>query len=301
MAEAAILRPAAGSALLPRRIAGLIFEDAAEQSVVQQLARRVPLTQAGVAIPYFASKPVAAWVGEGGRKPVSDSTLGTKTIDPKKLAVIVPFSKEYLDGGTEVPLFDVLRPEIAGAFAEAFDRAALHGTSTPFTNYVAQTTNSVELGTGASHYVDLVSALGLVVGDGYRLTGWAASPSFEVALLGDVDGDGRPIMVESTREGAVGTRILGRPAVFGDSVYRLDTTPTPDLQYVAFGGDWRMAAWGQIGDITYDVSREATLTLTDDSTLNLWQDNLVALLAETYYGWAMRDVEAFVEITEAVA
>lgn len=293
MAEAAIINPAFGSDLLPREISELIFEDAREASVVQQAARRIPLTGAGKAIPYISGTPQASWVGEGGRKPVSDATVGTLTMDPKKLAVIVPFSEEYLSTDN-VDLFDELRPAIAESFGQAFDAAALHGTSTPFTAFLAQTTNLQVLGAGASTYVDLVNAMGTVVNAGYRVNGWAYSDRAEIALLGDVDSEGRPILT-TVGDASFANRLVGRPAYRGESVDHL-VAGTPNDRTLAFGGDWTKAAWGAVGEIEYDISNQATLTLTDTSTLNLWQDNLVALRAEAFYGFSTRDVQAFVRV-----
>ena len=296
MAEAAIINPAFGSDLLPREISEMIFEDARTSSVVQQLARRVPLTGAGKAIPYISGTPAASWVSEGGRKPVSDASIGTLTMDPKKLAVIVPFSEEYLSTDN-VDLFDELRPTIAESFGEAFDRAALHGQSTPFSAYLAETTNVEVLGAGASTYVDLVNAMGKVVTAGYRVSAWAYSDLAEIRLLGDVDSEGRPILT-TVGDASFANRLVGRPAVRGEAVDNLNTTPVPDDRTLAFGGDWTKAAWGAVGEIEYDISNQATLTLTDGSTLNLWQDNLVALRAEAYYGFQTRDVQAFVRVRE---
>ncbi len=299
MAETPIIRPAFGSDLLPREISDLIFEDARESSVVQSAARRVPLTQAGKAIPYISGTPEAAWVSETGRKPVSNATVGTLTMDPKKLSVIVPFSQEYLEVDN-VDLFDELRPAIAEAFAFAFDRAALHGTATPFTVYLGETTNQRVLGAAASTYLDLVTAMGDVVGDGYRVNGWVYSDLAEIRLLGDVDTDGRPIMT-TVGDASFANRLVGRPAYRGEAVDSVDAVPTPDYRTLLFGGDWTKAAWGAVGEIAYDISNEATLVLSDLSTINLWQDNMVALRAEAFYGFQARDVEAFVELGEDVA
>lgn len=294
MAEAAITRPAAGSSLLPRAISEMIFEDARADSAVMRLARRVPLPFAGVAVPFISGTVAAGWVAEGGRKPVSDATVGNLTIDPKKLSVIVPFSIEYLRSDT-IDLLDELRPAIAEAFAVAFDAAALHGTSTPFTAYLAQTTNTREMGTAAAAaggvYTDLVEGMRLVVADGYRVRGFAFSDLAELDLIGAIGTDGRPLLVD-VGDGAIGQRLLGRPVVFHEGV-GLTTVR-------GFGGDFSKAAWGAVGEIEYDVSEEATLTLTDASTINLWQDNMVALRAEAWYGWAVRDLNAFVRYDNAV-
>jgi len=305
MAEAAIKLPASGTTLLPRDISEMIFEDAVKDSVVQRAARKIPLPYAGVGIPYMTGKPVAAWVSEGGRKPVSDATVGTKTMDPKKLAVIVPFSQEYLRADT-VNLLDTLRPDIAQAFAEAFDKAAIHGTSTPFANYLTETTNTVTLGTGGSYYVDMVNLAKDIAAAGHSFNGWIVGEQGQWTLAGNVDTEGRPILttIVEAESGITRGTLLGRPAFIGEQV---DISNVADVgdglndTLVALAGDWRKAAWGAVGEIEYDVTDQASLTLTDTSVLNLWQDNLVALRAEAWYGFAVRDVQAFGEAILAVA
>lgn len=303
MAEQPITLPAHGADLLPREISTMIFEDARDQSVVQQAARRIPLPYAGVAIPYMTGKPVASWVSEAGAKPISDATVGTKTMDPKKLAVIVPFSIEYLRTDT-VDLLDTLRPDIAEAFASAFDAAAIFGTATPFANYLVETTNEVALGTGASYYVDAVSLASEISGDGHALNGWLIGEQGQWTLAAGVDSEGRPILTTvNDPDGGISGRLLNRPAFIGAEVdgTSADVGDGVNDVLVAVGGDWRKAAWGAVGQIEYDVNDSATLTKTDTSTINLWQENLVALRAEAWYGFAIRDVEAFGELHTSVA
>jgi HK97 family phage major capsid protein len=304
MAEAPITLPAHGTSLLPRAISELIFEDARKASVVQRLARRIPLPYAGVAIPYMTGKPVASWVAEGGRKPISDASVGTKTMDPKKLSVIVPFSIEYLRSDT-VDLLETLRPDIAEAFGEAFDAAAISGTSTPFANHLIETTNFELLGAGTSMYVDAVNLAKEIAADGYSLNGWAVGEQGQWVLAGDVDTEGRPILttVTDAESGITRGTLLGRRAEVGEQVDVASAAASGvgdgNDVLVAIGGDWSKAAWGAVGEIEYDVNDSATLTKTDDSVINLWQENLVALRAEAWYGFAIRDVEAFGELVTA--
>jgi HK97 family phage major capsid protein len=286
------------AALFPRNVSELIFEDVALTSVVQQLARRVNLPDNGTTIPVTTGKPTAGWVAEGDAKPVSDAGLGIKVMEPKKLAVIVPFSEEYVRRDA-TGLFQAIRPQIAEAFADAFDAAAIHGTSSPFTNNIAQTTKTVELGTTTAAnggvWGDLVAGFALLVDDRKRLTGWAADPMAEPVLLGSVDANGRPILVDTNSEGLQGRRLLGRPIGFSEGV----STPAGTSTLRMVGGDWSKVAYGIGRDITYSVSNEATLDLGGGTTLNLWQNNMVALRAEAEYGLVIADTDAFVEFTDA--
>src|SRR5690606_15486150 len=129
--------------------AGEIFAEARRNSVVQQLARKIPIGANGVEIAYTTSKPTAGWVAEAGQKPTTSGGKGLRTITPKKIAAISVVSAETVRANPGGYIND-LKLDIAEAFALAFDAAALHGTSTPFRNYVAQTTKAVELGTATA-------------------------------------------------------------------------------------------------------------------------------------------------------
>ncbi|MDP9478353.1 MAG: phage major capsid protein [Actinomycetota bacterium] len=303
-----IVRPTGGSDLFPRELGEAIFERAAKQSVMQQIATAQPLTGAGRVIPVITGRPSAGWVSEAGRKPVSDMTLGTKLLEPKKLAVIVPFSKEYMrDAPNQVDIFDLIRPQIAEAFAIAFDASTIKGTSTPFTNFVYQTTNVRELGTATAAtgglYLDLVNAIGQVAdeGKGYRTDTWVIDDLAETTFLGSVDTQGRPLFVDNvvSEAGPVG-RMVGRQVFYTDQASTpviAGTPPTGGMR--GFGVDSRQLAYGVSSDIAYDITDQASIVLADNTTtLHLWQNNLVALLAETEIAFAMNDVQAAVRLTD---
>jgi len=274
------------------------FTQAARQSVVQSLTRRVPLGINGQEIPVVTSKPTAGWVAEGGQKPATKGALGLKTISPKKLAAITVVSAEVVraNPGNYVTLF---RDQIAEAFAIAFDAAALHGSASPFGagNNLAATTKAIELGTSAAAaggvYGDLNGALKLLVDDKKKLTGWAFDDTAEPLLNAAVDLQGRPLFVDATYENSAlsAGRLLRRPAFYNEGVAAGDT--------IGFAGDWSQAVWGSVGGISYDVSTEATVTINGELT-SLWEHNLVAIRAEAEYGWLVNDAQAFVKLQDAV-
>ena len=277
---------------------GPIFEQAYRTSVVQQLGRQVPLGANGVEIPVVSTKPTAGWVAEAGVKPASQGTMALKTMTPKKLAAIAVVSAEVVranPGG----YVDLLRPQLAEAFAVAFDSAALHGTSTPFTTYIDQTTQTdIEIGTAAasagSVHTDLNNGLKALVDDGKRLTGFAFDVIAEPLFNAAVDTTGRPLFIESplveTAETVRAGRVLGRPAFIGEGVAASTT--------IGYGGDWSQVAWGTVGGINYDVSTETSVTI-NGALVSLWERNLLAVRAEAEYGFLVNDVDAFVTYINA--
>lgn len=77
-------------------------------------------------------------------------------------------------------------------------------------------------------------------------------------------------------------------------------SPTTDTKLRAIGGDWSQAAWGQGMDITIKVSDTASYVDEAGVTHSAFQENLVLLLVEAYYGFVKSDAAgAFVAYTDA--
>lgn len=65
-----------------------------------------------------------------------------------------------------------------------------------------------------------------------------------------------------------------------------------DTKLRAIGGDWSQAAWGQGMDITIKVSDTASYVDEAGVTHSAFQENLVLLLVEAYYGFVKSDADA---------
>ena len=285
------------------------FDEARKRSVVQQLVRQIPLGAAGVEIPYSTSKATAAWVAEGGKKPTSESGLSLATVTPKKIAAISVVSAEVVRANP-ANYMEILRADIAEAFALAFDSAAMHGTNTPFgvNSYLDATSRTpIEIGTTAAAsggvYGDIVAGLKGLVDNDKKLTGFAWDTKAEPIFAGATDTSGRPLFTEMANptvdapSPVIPGRTLGRPAFMGDGIATAIVAGTPKTGgVIGYGGDWSKAVWGVVGGITYDVSTEATVTLGTD-LVSLWEHNLVAIRAEAEYGWLLQDKDAFVQYT----
>lgn len=275
-----------------------VFEEAARYSAAQQLFRKVELGASGAEFPIVTSRPTANWVGEGGQKPTTEAKIGLVKMQPKKLAAIAVVSAEVVranPGGYS----EVLKTELAQAFAAAFDLAAFHnkggdGTGTgPFERHIGETSKSAALGSNV--YDGIVTAMGLNLKGNTKkpVTGFAFDTSVETDFLAAKDGDGRPLFVDAQyTDGAVPLakgRMLGRSALIAPGVEN-DTT-------VGFLGDTSKAVWGVVGSgITFDVSTQASVTIGGQLT-SLWENNLVAIRAEAEYGFAVADTAAFVKLT----
>lgn len=264
------------STLLPATITGPIFEQSVEESAVMRLARRVPLSMtAQTAIPVSMDIPAAGWVSEGGAKPVGSGGLSVKTMQGKKVALIVPVSTEVADTNA-AGLYSQLQQDLPVAIARAFDHAAIHGVDLrtggagPFADYLKEGANSVELGTATQGngglYADLVGGEKLVVDAGYDFTGIAADPRLRPMLKLGVDTTGRPIWVDEPQSGLNSGSVIGVPTYFnrgisgfyrrsGNRVQTVTVTGTPT------GGTYTLTGNGTVtGTIAHNASAATVQT-----------------------------------------
>lgn len=285
---------------LEPKLAAPIFEEVAKKSLVQQLGRKIEMGPEGVSIPFWEGDVQASWVDEGGKKPLTKGGFNKFTVQPHKIAAIFAMSAEVVRANPQ-NYINIMREKVAEAFAVAFDQAALHGTNTPFGDYVDMTTKSVAL-VGEDNKPDAYgaanNALSLLVKDGKKWTGGLLDVSTEPIINGSVDANGRPLFIEPTytetnsltRSG----RILARPTMIAEGVKNEST--------VGYLGDFSKVLWGQIGGITYDVSDQASLDLSEaqdgSGMTSLWQHNLVAIRCEAEFALRVHDKDAFVKVTE---
>lgn len=284
------------------------FEIAERTSVVQRVAQKIPMGATGVKIPHWTGDVTAAWVGEGGKKPITKGNLTKQTVSPHKIATIFVASAEVVRANPANYL-GTMRTKVGTAIAVAFDTAVLNGTNTPFGAYVAQSTKSVSLidsggagvATDGNAYKALNAGLSLLVNDGKKWTGTLFDTKAEPILNGAVDNNGRPFFLEIAppvdtnvpfREG----RILGRQTAIADNV-AVSTT-------LGYQGDFSTILWGQVGGLSYDVSDQASLDLSvaqdGSGIVSLWQNNLVAVRVEAEFGVLVSDPQAFVKLTSVV-
>ena len=291
-----INRATTGLVLNPEQSAE-IWAKAAEESAIMRLSRQVELPGSGIAIPVVTGDPVADFVVESAEKPVSNSTFTTKTMVPFKIAVIELMSKEFLRD------LDALAAELVRrlpySIGRKFDQTIAYGTApgTGFDVLTNATAVSLTPPSGGSVYQQLVTALETVGAGGYSLDGWAIAPQAYGTLLGAVDGNGRPLLIDSVNDDREVGRILGAPVMRTKNVYKASTgTGVPNM--VGLAGDWSQSRYGVVNGIEVATSEEATIN-TGTEQVNLWQRNMVAFRVEAEVGFVVSDTAAFVRLTTA--
>lgn len=284
------------SIALPSDIANEIIAKTQEESAIMRLARQITLPGRGLTIPVITADPTAEWVAETAAKPVSNSTLSTKLMRAYKIAVIETFSKEFVRDAAA--LYDELVQRLPRALAAVFDKTVIGAVQAPgndFDTFASCTAQSI-LNANNGTYLGLVAADGDIAAHGGLMSGIAFGAQGRSLMLSAVDGQGRPLFMASANEGVV-DRVLGVPALLSSAIYKANTSSAAAIVGVA--GDWSKALFGTVNGVEISLSDSATLT-SGNTTINLWQQNMVAVRAEIEVGFRA-DTACFNLLTGAAA
>ena len=272
---------------LPPEVSQEIIQKTQEGSAVMRLARNITLPGRGVEIPVIVSDPEAAWTDETDNKPVSNPGLETKTMRGYKLAVIVPFSNQFRRDAAA--LYDAIVERIPGALGQKFDATVFGAVAAPgsdFDTFASCNAHSI----ASDVYQGLVDADTDISMNGGITNGYVISPQGKGLLLGSVDGDHRPLFINNVSEGAI-PMILGARAEISKGAYVAGSPNT-----VGIAGDWTKAVCGIVEGIEIAFSSDASLTLANGTTINLFQRNMFAVRAEIEIGFRA-DLTVFNKIT----
>lgn len=277
---------------LPTELSNEILQKTQDASAVMSLARRIELPGRGVTIPVITSDPTASWVDETAAKPVSDPGVSQKVMSAYKLAVIVPFSMEFRRDAAA--LYDELVRRLPGALAYKFDYTVFHGSAPGANMDVFSSCTAQSLATGYE-YAGLVAADGDIAAHGGIMNGIALSPAGKSALLSALDGDNRPLFINSVAEGAV-PMVLGARTVLSKAAYKAGASGSPSTpNVVGIAGDWSQALYGTVEGVRITYSEDAALTINSTLT-SLFEHNMFAVRAEIEVGFRA-DTACFNKLT----
>lgn len=273
---------------VPTEKASEIVKDVVRGSSILRLAKVEPMNSDKKQIPVMTDGPGAYWVGETERIKTSTATWIFPEIEAKKLAVIVPVSREKLND-TTINVFDELRPYIAEAFYTAIDGAALFGTNSPFKkNIVGVATESGNVVSASSASIDIgvSDAMALVEEAGYDVNGFAAHYGVKNSLRKLRDANGNALYVPGIDQ----NKFYEQPIEFVRNA-GWDKTKADII-----GGAWKYALVGIREGIEYTILKEATLqsvTMADGKPLSLAENDMVAIKATMRIGFLPVKDDAF--------
>ena len=272
---------------VPTPQANDIIKDVTRGSSILRMSKIENMTSEKKKFNVLVDGPGAYWVGEGERIQTSGAQWIHPEIVAKKLAVIIPVTKEKLEDST-INVFSELRPDIAEAFYRAIDAACLFGTNSPFTTNIMKsvTENNMTVTDNTNIDIAVSDAMALVEENGYDPNGFIGRVGVKNMLRKLRDSNGAPAYVNGTS----GTELYGRPIEFVRNG-AWDNTKA-DL----ITGEWKYSIVGIRSGISYEILKEATLqgTLdTDGKPLSLAEQDMVAIKATMRLGYLVVKDNAF--------
>ena len=286
-------------ALIPVETSKEILKEVPTASKLLPLMKRLPnMTAKQRTIPVTAALANAYFLNPASENPPSDADIIKKpttnaqwdkiTLTAEELAVIVPIPEAVLDDA-EYDIFGEIKPQIVEALGIAIDKAILFGTNKPASWGAAivpaaiTASHTIALGTNSDIASDIIGVGGLmslVEADGYKVNGFLADSSVAPYLRDLRNQNGTPIYVPALTTAAPDT-ILGR-SIELDERGVFDTTSA-----LMIAGDFSKAVYAIRQDITYKILDQATIDLGNGTSLNLAQQDMVALRVVMRLGYQL--------------
>lgn len=289
---------------VPSEQGTLILRNIIGGSVVMQLAQYEAMTKPKKTFNYLSGGIGAYWVNEAEVIQTSKPTWLTAEMEAKKVAVILPVSKEFLQFSV-ADFFDQMKAEVSEAFYNKFDQAALWGNDSPYAagqsiwaDIVASghTVAKGSLAPGGTLYDELNAVMGLVEDNDGDPNGWMTIKSNNQMLRGVKDSQGNPMFTTAT----AGTP----PNLLGEAVGYAKKEAWDRTKAEMLTGDWKFARYGILNDIEYSISEEATISSIVDAggkPINLWERDLVAMKATMMIGFMRLKEGNFAALTPTPA
>lgn len=260
------------------RLVGEYIEMLRANTVLDKLQfRKVPFN---VEIPAQATGSMTAWVGEGEAKPLTNPTFTDVKLGKHKVAAIVVYTLELLEGSD--PAVDILIRDDLVASSAQFTDAEFLGAQAGTAKKPAGLLNGVTPITSTGATAEAVAAdlralraqflsNNLSLGGAYYLMSEVRAS--EIADLRDALGN---TYFKGMDAGLNQKTLNGIPVIESENV--------GDVIILVKTSEILMADSGQV-----DVAYSDQATLIDGSTThNLWQENKFAIRAERFVTWAKR-------------
>ena len=291
MAGIDLNRTNAGVKLTPEQ-SGEIWQDATNQSVLMQLARRVSLPGSGVSFDTLGEAAPAQWVGETDEKPVINPTVSSRVLKPYKMARIITVSTEF--ARDKAALWNAIKAQASESVAKTVDMTFLTGAiAAPSTDGMDTLSDAQAVSLGKAAYADFMKVYSAISTKGGTLNGWALSPEGQAKILGATDNNGRPLITPDVSSTTIGN-VFGAPVHKSPWGHKAATSGKPEILGVA--GDWTQALFGVVGGITLKASDTATVKV-GEQMVSLWQRNMLGFLIEFECGFIVKNKNRFVTIT----
>ncbi|MCC9182573.1 phage major capsid family protein [Mycolicibacterium mageritense] len=253
----------------------------------------------------------AEYVGEGANKGPSTITPTVKNTKPFKFHKTVRWTEEvkWASEDHQLKAIEQILDLIQPALSRALDFGVYHGINPTggaavpaMTEFLSQTTNSVEIAPGDAPQLNLDAADALVLADRFNPRDLALDPTFAAVFgkqrmpLATGEQIGPKMYPDLTYATAPAGRLENHNSSVSDTVGAVGIAAAA-TNVKAFVGDFSAIRWG----IQRSIGMEMIEYGDPDGQGDLKRNNQVAFRAEVVYGWGIADLNAVAKIVDAVA
>lgn len=283
-----------GSNFDPKLVKDLITK-VQGKSALAKLSGQIPVAFTGTKEMVFDMPNGIDIVAENGAKSHGGATVSPVVITPIKFEYGARISDEFLYASEEEQLniLESFNDGFAKKVAEGLDIAAMHGIN-PRSGSASTVVGNNHLDSKVSQTVtttsavddNLQSAIGLVQGAGYDVTGIALAPTFATSL-GNVKANGVPLYPEF-RFGQAPENFAGNAVDVNRTVATADNAIVGDFE--------NYFKWGIAKEIPVEIIPYGD---PDNSGSDLKGHNQIYVRAEVYLGWGILVPTAFARVIPA--
>lgn len=268
----------------------IIMKEVAENSLVMQLGRYIEMDgQQEKKFTIQTDGVSAYWVNETEKIKTDKPELIEAKLVAKKLGIILVASREALNY-TWQRFFDEMKPQIVDAFYKKIDEAGLLGVENPFANSVTKVaTDSGAVIQGPINYENILKLEEKLYENDIEPNAFVSKVQNRPALREARDGDKKTIYDKSnnTLDGIIVTDMKSKQLKKGDLI----------------AGNFDHLVYGVPYNITYKISEEgqiSTMKNSDDTPINLFEQEMIAIRATMDIGVLVIKDKAFAKLTASV-
>lgn len=272
---------------VPTEIASEVVKNIVTQSTVFNICNHVPMTSDKKVIPVLSDTGKAYWVEEGEEIDTSIHGWEYPELEAKKLAVIIPFTKEKYEDSV-MNVMEEIKQGIADAFTRSIDSAILFGTNSPFeSNIVSVIQEASKVENTGKLDIDISDAMSKVEEHDLIVNSIVAPTSIKGSLRNLRDANGNAVAVTGGISGATGQGTTG-VQVYNTPVNIPVTSVWDKEKASVIVGDFTKAMIGTRSGITYEILDQATV-----GGINLAERDLLAVKCTMRFGFNVVDPKAF--------
>lgn len=267
--------------VIPKEYLPEFIDGVQRESLALRLFRNLGMgSRSALEIPVATELPSASFLDRdaqnGGLKALTKKTWDTASLKYATLAAVIAIrSEDFKDG---LISWENVLPDIRKAFGKAIDEAIFFGVNRPkgFPNSLLSSIDTagalISPSQGETIYSQINRAMAKVEDSGYFVNAIVGGVSLKSTLRNLVDSTGQPLAY---------SEIVALPRDYANNG-AWDATKASLMV-----GDFSQVGYSIREDITYDVADKGIVQDASGNTINLWQQNFVALKVEMRIGFAV--------------